>query len=218
MTIRRAHAPSGKVNLQAGGSIFSSGGPDIRVIALDEITLVASGGVVGTIADALHTQFTGTGTFNLFAGGQQNGISARITGNFNSLSLQFLNTPPGLVLFNNLLRGGQLLPGATKSTSDLFVPRIPINNAQYGQIDGQVSADFPGVFNLDNFAYAPDITIDTTGLDLLPLEGVELLPTAVPLPEEEEEKEETPPTVVSIPEDASAGGQALTNDQTAVNI
>jgi hypothetical protein len=90
----------GGVNVTAGGSVLSAGGPGTNVTAGANSALQAFNGVVGTQA-APMTVNVNSGTLSIRATTAVAGISAFLTGTVlpgNTLTL--LNVPPGLVCFN----------------------------------------------------------------------------------------------------------------------
>jgi trimeric autotransporter adhesin len=195
-----AHAGNGQVSLTAGNSILSQGGAT-HVIASDVIKLVA-GGVVGTASDAIQTQLNNAGNLFLEARGQSGPLSANIQGNFTRASVQFLNTPPGLVFFNGIIAGGATVSLEEGSVSTLYYNPNPVSLPAYGQFDGRYSADFPAVFDQNRFAFAPVTSINTGGIDVMPIEGLGILPPVVPIP-----TPAIPPTPIPAPE---AGRPPLT--------
>jgi hypothetical protein len=194
-------APNGSNSLIAGGSIFSQGGPSVRVIAYDVIRLIA-GGVVGTASNRIQTQLNHAGNLFLEAHGQQGILSANIQGNFTRASLQFLNTPPGLVIFNGIASGGDALKPLERNTSSLYFNPNPISLPAYAYFNGRYSADFPRFFDQNRFAFAPVTSISTAPIDVLPIEGLGILPPVVPIP-----GPAVPPVPVPVPE---AGRPPLT--------
>jgi hypothetical protein len=181
ITLGKAHAGNGQVNLTAGNSILSQGGPSVRVIANDVIKLVA-GGVIGTAANPIQTQLNHAGNIFLGASGSIGMLSINVLGNFTRASVQFLNTPPGLALFNGTVIGGTEMPLFNETTSTLYRTPNPINLPQYGYFDGRYAADFPAVFDMARFAFATATSINTLGIDVLPIEGLGMLPPVVPIP------------------------------------
>ncbi len=202
----QAHAANGQVNLTAGHSILSQGGNATRVIANDAIRLTA-GGVVGTITNAIHTQLNHAGTLFLKMGSQSGMVSANVTGNFTKASIQLLNNPPGLVLFNGAMIGGAPAPVLGGAISTLYANPNPVSLPQYAHFDGRYAADFPGTFNMDRFAVAPTTEIDTARIDMLPITGV-TVPGVVPIP-----APARPPVVVPIPAEAKPPVQLPTQEQ-----
>jgi|GEM_PF-1593225 len=176
-----AFAPNGQTSLTAGGSILSQGGGSTRVIANDVIRLIA-GGVIGTASNHIQTQLNNAGNLFLEARGQQGALSANIQGNFTRASVQFLNTPPGLVSFNGIVIGGDTASLLEGARSSLYYNPNPVNLPAYGFFDGRYSADFPAFFDQNRFAFAPATSINTAGIDVLPIEGLGILPGIVPLP------------------------------------
>ncbi|MBI3312708.1 MAG: S-layer family protein [Candidatus Omnitrophica bacterium] len=235
IVLGHAFAPNGNVDLSAGGSILSQGGPDTRVIADSFMSLVA-GGVIGTAANPINTQLNHPGNLFVQAGSAINGLSTNITGNFSPFAVTFGTLPPGLALFNGVAIGGQTINLFNAALGTIFTNPLPYRNAQYGAIDGRYAADFPGQFNSDPFATAPTVDIDTSALDALvpvllpvvpiPEEAVPTVPTeeeqkpvpqpqAAPKPpvQPEEEGELVPPPVVPIPAEAQPVEKAATTDQ-----
>lgn len=189
MTLNRISSSNGGVTLNASGSILSKGGSDTRVSANSFIELNA-GNTVGTSSNAIHTSLLNPGSVFIRAGGSDNGVSANVTGNFSPLSVEFLNTPPGLALFNGVIRGGGSVESLSTALSGLFGVLLP-RSSQFGQFDGNYLADFPGVFNLDHFGRVEAPVIDVSGLDISPLlPGEEKAPPpVVPLPRAAERTE-----------------------------
>jgi len=181
ITLGHAFAGNGQVNLTAGNSILSQGGPAVRVIANDQIKFIA-GGVVGTASTPIQVQLNNPGNLVLGVSGQIGMLSANILGNFTRSSVQFLNTPPGLALLNGTVSGGTEVPFLEQTTSGLYRNPNPVSLPQYGQFDGRYAADFPAIFNMDRFAVAPSIGINTLGIDVMPIEGLAIIPTVVPIP------------------------------------
>ena len=177
-----AFAANGQNVLYAGLSIFSQGGSDVRVIGDEVIKLIANGGVIGTASDHIQTQLNHAGSLFLQAGSQQGLLSANIRGNFTRANIQFLNTPPGLVSFNGVVIGGQPLQGFEAGMSGLYYNPNPVSLPAYGFFDGRYSADFPAFFDQNRFAFAPVTGINTAGIDVLPIEGLGILPPVVPIP------------------------------------
>jgi len=173
-------APEGDVGVTAGGSILSQGGGDTRIVAKDTLRLNA-GNVIGTAENSINVQLNNPGTLFLSAGASINGLSTNVKGNFSSLSVSFLNTPPGLALVNGVAVAGQLLPILTTSVSTIFTATLPLMLAQFGQFDGRNTADFPGRFNMTGFGTPTPLPIDTTALDGIALPE-QLPPRVVPIP------------------------------------
>ncbi|MFH0985731.1 MAG: hypothetical protein V1882_09410, partial [Candidatus Omnitrophota bacterium] len=176
-----AFAGHGQNSLMAGGSIFSQGGGSTRVIAKDVIRLIA-GGVIGTASNHIQTQLNHAGNLFLEAHGQQGVLSANIRGNFTRASVQLLNTPPGLVSFNGIVFGGDDAPLFESAVSSLYYNPNPVSLPAYGYFDGRYAADFPAFFDQNRFAFAPVTSINTAGIDVLPIEGLGILPPVAPLP------------------------------------
>ncbi|HRK61876.1 MAG TPA: hypothetical protein PLY88_04930 [Candidatus Omnitrophota bacterium] len=221
-------APSGVVQAIAGGSIFSQGGGETRVTAFNLIELIANG-IIGTTSNPIHTHLNATpAQMNLSAGGQApNGVSIAVFGNVSPAAINFLTNPPGLALFNGAPVAGQSLSGLIGNQSSLYYKAFVRNLTQYSDFDGNYAADFPGFMNYNTMAVSPDLTVDTTGLDI-PLRGITTAPRVVPIPRpavptpvqpaeseqvpELEAQEPTPPVVVPIPANAVASDQPQTDE------
>lgn len=205
-------AAGGSVSLGATDSILSQGGSDDRVIAGNNIQLTASGGVVGTASNPINTILLSPGgTLYLAAGGSIDGLSTNVTGNFPSGQVQFLSTPPGLALFNGIAIGGDLLTSFNSALSNIFVNPLPLMLPQFGQFDGRYTADFPALFNLQQFGTPLPASIDTTQLDTVGLPET-VPPTVVPIPVPASapaapEKKQAPKTVPAQPKKTVAEEQ-----------
>lgn len=177
------HAQAGgSVSLGATDSILSQGGSDTRVTAGNNVQLTASGGTVGTASNPINVSLNNPGgTLYVGAGGSQDGLSVNVKGNFPSGQVQFLNTPPGLALFNGIAIGGELLTNFNTALSNIFVNPLPLMLAQFGQYDNRYTADFPAGFNLQQFGTPLPSSIDTTQLDTIQLPET-VPPTVVPIP------------------------------------
>lgn len=171
----------GHTNLNAGGSILSQGGDQVRVIGNDIISL-AAGGVIGTASNQIQTQLNNAGMLFLEARGEIDGLSANVNGNFTRASVQLLNNPPGLVLFNGIAFGGEPIHSYEQDMASLYTNPNPVNLAQYAQFDGRMAADFPAIFNMGRFAMAPTINISTVAIDGIPIMGLQFVPGMVPIP------------------------------------
>ncbi len=201
-----AFAGAGAVHLTAGGSILSEGGLINRVGAFNDITLIAQAGVVGTATEPIQTHLTQLGTLTLFAGGQINGLSANILGNFSSSSIQVLGLPPGLVLLGGGLVGGlNIQPLITSSFGTLFFAPLTVGDPSQARFNPFYANDFPGFFNQERFSTTPSVDIDTTGLVappvpapvIPPVPTVETQPQPTPAAKEETKKKTTTPPQVS---------------------
>ncbi len=201
-------APNGHNTLNVGGSIFSPGGPEIRVTGNDLIKLTA-GGVIGTASNPIETHLNHPGNLLLQAGGQQGPLSVNVQGNFTRDSVNLLSNPPGLAAFNGLVIGGEPVQAYEAGNSNLFDNPNPVNLPAYGQFDRRHSADFPPFFDQNRFAFAPATSINTSGIDVLPIEGLGILPTVIPLPgpavpPTPTPEAERPPLTVPLPGPAQA--------------
>ena len=214
-----AFAAFGANSLIAGGSILSQGGASTRVIGNDVIELIA-GGIIGTTSNFIQTQLNHAGNLFLEAHGQQNGMSANIQGNFTRASVQFLNTPPGLVSFNGIVFGGATAPLLEASVSSLYFNPNPVSLPAYAYFNGRYAADFPAFFDQNRFAFGPATDINTAGIDVLPIEGLGTLPGIVPLPAPTPApvpvpEAEHPPLTVPLPGLATAPVPQPTQDQSS---
>ncbi|MDP2156821.1 MAG: hypothetical protein Q8K68_03825, partial [Nitrospirota bacterium] len=116
MLVNYVEATTGAVNLDAqGGSILdSSDGAGMDVVAGADSTLMASG-VIGTYNDPLEVDITGS--LGVSADGARNAVSVNIDGIVDpSDTLDILNSPPGLVIFNGHIIGGGNLSEIYRAT------------------------------------------------------------------------------------------------------
>ncbi len=215
-------AGNGQNSLIAGGSILSQGGNSVRVIAYNDIHLIA-GGVVGTASNQIQTQLNLAGNLYLQAGGKQGPLSANIQGNFTRESLQFINTPPGLVFFNGIMAGGATAPLEEGSVSTLYFNPNPVSLPAYGQFSGRYTADFPAFFDQNRFAIAPVTSINTSGIDVLPIEGLGILRPVVPIPglavpPTPVPEAERPPLTVPLPGAAKPPVRQITQEKTPAPV
>ncbi len=90
----------GGVNVTAGGSVLSAGGPGTNVTAGADSRLEALNGVVGNQAFPMTVNVMNPGTLSIRATTAVAGISAFLTGTVPGNTLTLLNVPPGLVCFN----------------------------------------------------------------------------------------------------------------------
>jgi len=88
----------------------------------------------------------------------------------------------------------------------LFNNPNPVFLDQYGKLDGRYAFDMPPAGNVDNFSFVPMIGISTSGIDVMPILGVGIVPLGVPLPPPAVPpvpipmpSEELPPLVVPLP-------------------
>gem|GEM_PF-4139205 len=211
-----AHAASGQVILSAGRSILSQSSTPTHITASDVVRLSA-GNVVGTGDRPINVQMNNPGTLFLSAGGKaSNGLSANVRSNISPLSIEILGTPRGLALLNGIAVGGATLPLLISSNSGLYSAPLPLSFKAAGKLNFFYNADFPGIFNANEWSNPAQGTIDTTQMDQLPLGGFTLLPSEVTIPqpassEEQKQKEieevqkqlgVQPPSTVAIPEPA----------------
>lgn len=224
------HAASGQVILSAGRSILSRSSSPTHITASDVVRLSA-GNVVGTGDRPINVQMNNPGTLFLSAGGKaSNGLSANVRSNISPLSIEILGTPPGLALLNGIAVGGATLPLLISSNSGLYSAPLPLSFKAVGKLNFFYNADFPGIFNANDWSNPAQGTIDTAQMDQLPLGGFTLLPAETTLLQPsstEDEKQKTiaevqkqlgtqPPSTVSIPE--SADSQAAPSEQSTANI
>ena len=96
----------GSVYLRSGGDILDYNGPDINIIAGDDSTLWAKG-IIGTYLDALDV-YINPGDLAIHSEDEWHEVSVNIVGTVEpSDDLKFLNVPPGLVLLNFRVLGGE---------------------------------------------------------------------------------------------------------------
>lgn len=150
---------SGTVEINAGGSILGAGGDGFDVTGEKEVRLIA-GGQIGTQTQPLRVQVTGSTIF-ISSSGQTNGLSVNIKGDVNRKSVEFLNLPPGLVIYNDAILGGANIQPLETSLAGLYYDPLP--NVRNDEWDGRYS-DFPAVFNQDEFTKIIEPIIDDSQL------------------------------------------------------
>jgi hypothetical protein len=84
-----------------GGSILDGNIAPLNVAAGAGATLLAGGGVIGTLAAPIDVQVTNLANVN--ATGQIGGVSININGTTGDNTLHFLSTVPGQIYFNGIL-------------------------------------------------------------------------------------------------------------------
>jgi len=146
ITVNSIHTPNGNVSLNAGDNIFSSGSGNNNINSLGN-TLIA-GGVIGTAEAALIMAVNG-GYIHFAAGRQMNELSVHMNGDAGRDVPQFLNVPPGLVIYNNHLLGGGNIMSLEKSQSILYLDDF-LNYLNFGGLDGKISS-YASIFNEDMF-------------------------------------------------------------------
>jgi hypothetical protein len=126
MTVDRVRALEGGVLLDSARSIFDGNGDDLNVWASSDSALIARGGVIGGNGgarepkdDPFDVEIIG-GRLGVVATEEETFISVNIRGMVDpSNFLDIFNVPPGLVLFNNRIIGGDRVEQEFRATSEL---------------------------------------------------------------------------------------------------
>lgn len=151
LTVKRAVAAAGNVELIAAGSIYAFDDSSI-ISAYGDIRLIA-GGTLGTIDRPLVVQSV-NGHLYLSAGASVNNLSAYINGNLLRGNVSMLNVPPGLILYS-----GQLIAG--KQTNLL----LPSTNELHNVMTRYSTFDYPAFHEpvvLDGFLQQTDYSLYST--------------------------------------------------------
>jgi len=227
---------TGNVNMTASGSDITMTGTAVISAEDGNITITAANDfVVGTVnadsnADGIAGDITTTSTagsttkaivttadtftadaLNMTAGGDIGQATNRIFYTANTMTA----TAGGSIYIGPEPAPPSPTPSGAASetrseialeTEVLYDNPNPVFLDQYGKADGRYTFDMPPVGNFDRFSFVPSIGISTSGIDVMPIEGVGIIPPVIPIPVPAMPPvpvpvptEELPPLVVPLP-------------------
>jgi hypothetical protein len=227
---------TGSVNMTASGSDITMAGTSVISTEDGDISITAANDfVVGTVnadsnADGIAGDITTVSTagsttkaivttadtftadaLNMTAGGDIGQATNRIFYTANTI----VTTAGGSVYVGPEPTPPAPTPSGTSAETRsevalaiqvLFNNPNPVFLDQYGRLDGRYAFDMPPAGNVDNFSFIPMIGISTSGIDVMPILGVGIVPLGVPLPPPAVPpvpmpvpSEELPPLVVPLP-------------------
>lgn len=168
----------GTTTLDMGGSILAlqEAGDDLTA---NHLVLRARSGVLGTPEAPLHLISQG-GAIDFLAGTEINGMSVNIDSNVSRDGLQFIAVPPGLVMLNNGLAGGQNYQRYASSHSDMhyFLAGEALYFGQSGGIRPNEVAGAP-LLHFDRGAFERTLSLPVLETDVLSDLSVAVKPAPV---------------------------------------
>jgi len=135
MKLGEVKADNGGVDLEtANGSIIDNNGAANNLWATADSILAAHGGMVGNVNDPLDVHVVG-GRLSVLATEGYHLISVDINGVVEpSNTLNALNTPPGLIVFNNRMLGGGIIEKVYRATlTDSQISKDPYEFNIFGE-------------------------------------------------------------------------------------
>jgi filamentous hemagglutinin family protein len=131
---------TGAVDVTSSGASILDGNGTANNIAAGANSTLWAGQTIGISTDAMDVNVSG-GSLSVYSNGSLNDVSVNIDGTVSpSNTLTLLNTPPGLVLFNDIVLSGET---ATTTTTATAATTTTLTNAAEAQSNPYLANEMP---------------------------------------------------------------------------